>query len=208
MKYCIYVIGLFILTLGISLTIQSSIGTSPFDALLVGMSRNIGLTVGSWEIIIGVVLLGCNALIKKQKPEILGLVTAFITGIGIDMWLFLFSHILIPELWYTKAICFGIGLMVVGLGTAIYLYTNFAAIPVDRSTLILQELTGKSIFFARTTIYLIFLILALIFGGPIGIGTVLSVCFGGIILNFFMPLTKKMLKPILVVPVAASEQKA
>ena len=35
MKYVFYVLGILILTLGISFTIQSDLGTSPFDALLV-----------------------------------------------------------------------------------------------------------------------------------------------------------------------------
>src|SRR5699024_11416462 len=92
MKYFFYVLGILILTLGISLTIQSNLGTSPFDALLVGLAKNIGLTVGSWEIIISLVLIGCDSLLKKGKPEILGVAAAFVTGAGIDMWLFLFQN--------------------------------------------------------------------------------------------------------------------
>lgn len=44
-----------------------------------------GLTVGSWEIIIALILICCNAFIKRQRPEVLGLLTASITGIGIDI---------------------------------------------------------------------------------------------------------------------------
>lgn len=197
MKYAFFVLGILLLTLGISFTIQSDLGTSPFDALLVGLSNNVGLTVGSWEILIALLLIGCNSILKRQKPEILGLVTAFITGIGIDMWLFLLQNLITPELWVSKVIYFVIGLVVIGLGTAIYLQTNFAPIPVDRLTLIIQELTRTNLFFSRTIIYLVFLILALIFNGPIGIGTLLTVCFGGLILNFFMPFTKKVLNRIL-----------
>lgn len=141
MKYVFYVVGILILTLGISLTIQSKLGTSPFDALLVGLSKNVGLTVGSWEIILALLLIGSNSLLARQRPEILGLVTALITGIGIDMWLFLLHDIVSPDLWFSQAVCFTIGLVVVGLGTATYLQTNFAPIPVDRLTLIIKELT-------------------------------------------------------------------
>lgn len=100
-----------------------------------------GLTVGSWEIIIAIILIGCNSLLKRQAPEVLGLLTAFIMGNGIDMWLFLLHNLITPELWYSKVVCYGIGLVVVGLGTATYLQTNFAPIPVDRLTLIIQEFT-------------------------------------------------------------------
>lgn len=198
MKYTFYVIGIFILTLGIFFTIQSNIGTSPFDALLVGLSKIVGLTVGSWEVIIAFILIGCNSILARQYPELLGFITAFITGLGIDMWLFLFGDIVNPEIWYSKAVCFGIGLILIGFGTATYLHTNFAPIPVDRLTLIIKQLTKTSISFSRTLIYLIFLLFAIIFSGPIGVGTLLTVCFGGLLLNYFMPITKKMLDNIFV----------
>ncbi|RXT01933.1 YitT family protein, partial [Ammoniphilus sp. CFH 90114] len=197
MKYVFYVLGILILTLGISFTIQSDLGTSPFDALLVGLSKNVGLTVGSWEIILAFILIGCNSLLNRQKPEVLGLLTAFITGIGIDMWLFFLNNLITPELWYSKIVCFGIGLVVIGLGTATYLHTNFAPIPIDRLTLIMQELTRTNIFFSRTLIYLVFLIMSLILNGPIGVGTLLTVCLGGLILNYFMPVTEKVLDRVL-----------
>src|SRR5699024_10223468 len=44
-----YFIGLITLTLGIALAVQSQLGTSPFDALLVGLYRTFGLSIGSWE---------------------------------------------------------------------------------------------------------------------------------------------------------------
>jgi len=153
----------------------------------------IGLTVGSWEIILAVILITCNALLTKQKPEIVGLLTAFITGIFIDIWLFIMDSFLTPELWYSKGVCFTIGLVLIGLGTAIYLHTNIAPIPVDRLTLIIQELTNTNMFFARTFIYILFLILAVLLNGPIGIGTLLTVCLGGMVLQFFMPYTEKTL---------------
>jgi hypothetical protein len=48
-KYAFYVLGILMLTLDIVFTIRSDLGTSPFDALLVGESINLGPTVGSWK---------------------------------------------------------------------------------------------------------------------------------------------------------------
>ncbi|SDX99876.1 hypothetical protein SAMN05421736_101107 [Evansella caseinilytica] len=197
MKYIIFVLGILILTLGISFTIQSDLGTSPFDALLVGLSRNVGLTVGSWEVIIAFLLICCNSLLKRQTPEVLGMLTALITGIGIDMWLFLLQCFGPLEQWYSKVIFFGVGLVVIGLGTATYLYTNFAPIPIDRLTFIIKEITRTNIFFSRTLIYLVFLIMAMMLNGPIGVGTILTVCLAGLILHCFMPITEKGLDRIL-----------
>ncbi|AHK50669.1 MULTISPECIES: YczE/YyaS/YitT family protein [Bacillus amyloliquefaciens group] len=207
MKYVFYVLGIMILTFGISVTIQSDLGTSPFDALIVGLSVHAGLTVGSWEIIIAFLLICCNSMLKRQRPEFSGMMTAFITGIGIDMWLFFLHRVITPELWYGKAGCFAIGLVVIGIGTATYLHTNFAPIPVDRLTLIVRELTGRSIFFSRTVIYFIFFILAVMLKGPVGIGTLLTVCLGGVILHFFMPITGRWIDGILTASPKQEETK-
>lgn len=196
LKYVLFVAGILILTLGISLTIQSELGTSPFDALLVGLSHNVGLSVGSWEVIIAFLLIGCNSLLKQQKPEFLGLVTAFITGVGIDIWLYVSESLITPEVWYSKLMTFVIGLVIISIGTAIYLQTNFAPIPIDRLTLILHEITRTPLFVSRTFIYLVFLILAFLLSGPIGLGTLITVCCAGVLLQFIMGHTKKIIDRI------------
>ncbi|RPK03202.1 hypothetical protein BSBH6_02672 [Bacillus subtilis] len=191
MKYMYYGLGILVLSLGISLTIQSGLGTSPFDALLVGLSEEVGLTVGSWEVLISVILLLCNSILTRKKPILLGLITAFITGIGIDLWLFVVKNTLDPNTLLSKLICFGIGLVLIGLGTAIYLQTKFASTPIDHLTLIIRDLSKRTILFSRTLVYALFLVLAIIFKGPIGIGTLLTVCLGGMILHFLMPFVER-----------------
>jgi uncharacterized protein len=39
--------------------------------------------------------------------------------------------------------------------------------------------------------------MAMILNGPIGVGTLLTICFGGLLLNYFMPFTEKVLDRIL-----------
>ncbi|WP_271853934.1 YczE/YyaS/YitT family protein [Planococcus maritimus] len=198
MKYFFYVSGLLLLSLGIALTILSDLGTSPFDALLVGLSFNVGLTVGSWEIIIAAIMIVGNAMLGRQRPELLGIMTAVIVGIGIDLWLHTLSTVVAPENITSQTLYFTAGLLAVGVGSAIYLHTNFAPIPVDRLTLLVKELAKTNLFVSRTAIYLLFLVLAIAFSGPIGIGTVLTVCFGGVILNAIMPVTAKTLDRVLL----------
>lgn len=186
MKYLHYVIGLFILTLGIAFTIQSDLGASPYDALLVGLFKTIGLSVGSWEVILALVTIGLIALLKKQRPVFSGLLTAVVTGMGIDFWLFLLPHLLAVEALGSRLLLFAAGILCIGLGTAVYLYADFAPMPFDHLMLVIQERTGKSVLFARTIIYLVSLTLAFLFDGPIGMGTILTVLTGGPMLNFFM----------------------
>lgn len=177
--------GIILLSLGISLTITAGLGVSPFDALLVGLSVHVGLTIGSWEILLALIMIFLNAVLIRQKPEFKGLLTAFATGLCIDTWLWVIGHWLQVG-HFVNFIYFIVGMLVSGWGTAMYLRARFARIPVDHLMVIIQLLTKKSVMYSRTLIYIIFFILAFLFQGPIGIGTVLTVCFGGAILHFFM----------------------
>ena len=186
-RFILYVTGILILSLGISLSIRSALGVSPYDALLVGLSVQAGLTVGSWEVILAFIMIFGNAFMGRQRPEFSGLLTAFITGAGIDLWSLLIAGRLHPELPGNMIFCLGAGLVLTGLGSAVYLHASFAPIPLDRLMLLLRQKTGMSILTARTAIYVLFLAMAALFQGPIGLGTLATVFLGGPLLNLFMP---------------------
>src|SRR5690625_93834 len=116
--------GLIILTLGITLTIQSALGTSPFDALLVGLYRTFGLTIGSWEIVVGTTMLLLNALAEKKRPEFMAFLTSFLTGIGIDTWLFMIEDPISPTTWTGQTVVLLLGLILSALGIATYLQSR------------------------------------------------------------------------------------
>ena len=97
-----YFIGLITLTLGIALAVQSQLGTSPFDALLVGLFRTFGLSIGSWEVVVGFSMIIGNALMERKRPEFFALITSVVTGIGIDTWLFIIGDIITPQTWMTQ----------------------------------------------------------------------------------------------------------
>lgn len=188
----LYSAGILLLSLGVALNIQSGLGTSPFDALLVGLSDQVGLTVGSWEILIAFFMIMVNSALVRQRPELWGLFTAFLTGAGIDLWLYVFEHSLNPAHWASQLATFGAGIVLINIGTALYLFSGLAAIPIDRLTMILKDLLRSNVFVARTAVYFLCLLLAFLLGGPIGVGTVLTVCLGGLLLNFFVRLTARI----------------
>ncbi|MEH7081006.1 hypothetical protein V7101_20765, partial [Bacillus velezensis] len=83
-----YVIGLLILTLGISLAITAGKGASAWDALAVGESTTFGLTVGTWIIINSSILLFVNAFLQKKRPDWLAAITFILIGRFLDLWLY------------------------------------------------------------------------------------------------------------------------
>jgi uncharacterized membrane protein YczE len=100
--------------------------------------------------------------------------------------LFLLRDWVHPSSILSQLLLFSLGIVAVGLGIATYLKANFAPIPIDRMMLVIRELTGWSLTLSRTLINIVLVILAFVFNGPIGVGTLLTLLFSGIIINFFM----------------------
>ncbi|UOQ86244.1 YczE/YyaS/YitT family protein [Gracilibacillus salinarum] len=186
-SFLIYFIGISILTLGITLTIQSQLGTSPFDALLVGLYRTFGLTIGSWEIVVGSAIVLLNAVALKARPELLAILTSLITGVGIDTWLLLFGEWLIPDYLVEQVLLVLLGILFSGIGIAIYLESNFAPNPMDRSMVILTDKTSWSFSWSRAIISILLIIIAFFFNGAIGIGTLLNALITGVIIQRVRP---------------------
>ncbi|QST01444.1 hypothetical protein IMZ31_07775 [Pontibacillus sp. ALD_SL1] len=167
------------MTLGISLTIIANLGTMPFDSLNVGLSDAVGLTTGTWEVINGFLLVCINAILIRKKPDLLALGTAVVTGIGIDFWLHgVFGSMEVDSrgLAYSFLIA---GILLLGLGVAIYVRSKFAYNPVDGSMFVVRKLTGFSLGMSKTVVSLILLGISLLIGGPVGVGTGVAILLIG-----------------------------
>jgi len=186
-----YLIGLTFLSLGISLMILADLGAGPWDALYVGLSDIIGLSVGSWVFIVGILLILLNGFIMKKIPDFSAIITIFIIGILIDFWLLIvFAGFETSGMMLRVFMLVG-GIVVIAIGIACYLQSNFARNPMDSLMMAIQYRTGKSLAVSKTMMELTVFIIAFLIGGPIGIGTVLSTLLIGPIIQFFYsPVTK------------------
>lgn len=181
-----YLGGLIVLTLGITLTIRSALGASPFDALLVGLYRTFGFSIGSWEIVVGLTMILGNAIAERRIPEFIALLTSVVTGLGIDIWMFLLKWI-VPVTWIGQTICLVLGIIFIALGVATYLQSTIAPNPMDRSMMVVSKLTGWGVTYSRALISIILVIVAFFFNGDIGIGTLINALISGAIIGFFLP---------------------
>ncbi|WP_130859730.1 MULTISPECIES: YczE/YyaS/YitT family protein [Gracilibacillus] len=195
-NFATYLLGLIILTLGISLTIQSQLGASPFDALLVGLYRTFGLSIGSWEIVVGFTIVVANAIAVKQRPELTALLTSFITGIGIDTWLVIQRPWLEMSQLFGQSLVLILGIVLSGIGIAIYLESSFAPNPMDRSMVILTDKTNWSLGRSRAIISVVLVIIALFFHGDVGVGTLLNALTSGIVIQFARPYVQMIQKKL------------
>jgi uncharacterized protein len=186
-----YIIGLIILSFGVTLTIKSDIGTGAWDALNVGLSKII-FTVGTWVGIVGIILIVINAILLKKRPDFYALITIFIVGFGIDLWLLLLKPLDLHS-WLMKFLIFAIGLALLALGISTYLQAKFAPVPIDNLMLAIHTRFGIRISVAKTIGECLAFVFALVFKGPIGIGTILVTLLIGPIIHFFYPRIEKLI---------------
>jgi len=178
--------GLIIFGFGEGLLIISTIGASPWNVLHQGLALNLGLSVGSWAFLISLIVL----LLWFFLDEKIGMGTILnfiIIAIMIDMTIYFFKA---PELWINQFLLCIVSVLMVGLGSGIYLIARLGPGPRDGLMTGLQKKTGFSIALIRGTIEIVVVSCGWLLGGTIGVGTVLyalgigpAVAFGLIIVK-------------------------
>jgi uncharacterized protein len=187
-----WLLGIIILSLGASLTIKANMGVGAWDALNVGLSRIYGFTVGSFVIIIGIILLFVNAVLLKSRPDYMAVFTFFIIGSLIDFWMLIVFRNFEPYEFTLKLVTLVVGLLIIGLGVAMYLQPKFPLNPIDNFMMGVSKRLGVNLVVAKTIGELIALVLALIVKGPIGYGTIIVTIGIGPSIQLFVPFIEKV----------------
>ncbi len=186
-----YIVGLTFLSLGISTMILANLGAGAWDAMYVGLSEITGLSVGTWILLVGILLILVNSLLLKKIPEFLAVITIFIIGALIDFWLLIAFEGFSSTDMGLRILMFAGSILIIALGITFYLQSSFARNPMDTLMMAIQVRTGKSLAFSKTVMEVTVLLIALIIGGPIGVGTIIvTFSIGPLIQLFYSPVTK------------------
>ncbi|MEH7122338.1 YitT family protein [Bacillus sp. JJ1773] len=190
LRWSFFVFGLMILAFGISLTIKGKqLGIGPWDVFHYGLFLKLGLSIGSWSIISGCLLLLISSLIKKEWPKIGALLNMVFLGLFIDFFNWLLPTV---DSLIGQSIVYLFGVIFLGFGIGLYVSADLGAGPRDNFMLLIVEKTGWRIPWVRNGIEIIIFLLGWLLGGPVGIGT-LFIAFGlGPILGISIPQCKKL----------------
>lgn len=191
-----YIIGLLVTSLGVSLTIIANLGAGAWDALNVGLSATVGFTVGTWVIIVGIILIIINALLMKSRPEYLAVIPIFLMGPFIDFWLLVAFPNWQPEGFVYQLLVLLLGLTCLSMGISIYLQAKFPLIPIDNLMVAIKSRLPINLGFAKTLGELTALLFAFLFKGPIGIGTIIVTFLIGPLIQLFFPRFEALLKKV------------
>ncbi|ADC50416.1 hypothetical protein BpOF4_11815 [Alkalihalophilus pseudofirmus OF4] len=188
-RWAVFMVGLVIMSFGISMMIKADLGSAPWDVLHIGLTLQLGLTVGSWSIIMGFLIIGATSFLTKEWPQLGAFINMVLVGVFIDIFLWILPA---PEGFALKLAMLLLGIIVIGYGIGLYIAPKLGAGPRDSLMLALTLRTGWKVQWVRSSMEVIVLTAGWLLGGPVFIGTLLF-CFGiGSVVGFTMPQCQRM----------------
>ena len=182
------IFGLFVYAVGIVFTINAQIGYTTWDVLHVGMSKTIGMTIGSASIIVGMAVVFISFLLG-EKLGLGTLLNMILIGLFIDLIMH-YSIIPVSNQFFTGILMMVIGLFIIALASFFYMGSAFGAGPRDSLMVALTRKTGLPIGICRAALDFSAAVVGWKLGGMLGLGTVIS-AFGG---GFFIQVTFRLLR--------------
>ncbi len=167
------VAGLWLFAAGVVLGLRSRLGVGPWDVLHDGIRHVTPLSFGVATILVGVVLLVAGALagVRPGPGTLVNMVLIGIfsdamlaTGIGADL-----GARGLPM----RLAAVVVGVLLVALGSALYIGAGLGSGPRDSLMLAIAARTGLRVGVVRAIIETSVLIIGVLLGGAAGIGTIL-----------------------------------
>ena len=182
-------VGLFLFGLGVAILLEARIGLDPWSAFHEGTSAQVGWSFGRVSQAAGALLIVSSWFAFEVRPGIGTVCNMPLVGPWIDL--------LRVQAWFPEAtsrvagtLQFLVGMLVLGLGTAVYIGARMGAGPRDGFVLGLSSKSGRSVRRTRIEVELVVLGVALLVGGSIGLGTVLFALLMGPIMQTFLRLLR------------------
>ena len=116
-RYLIFLVGLFVNSLGVSLITKANLGTSPISSIPYVLSLNFPFTLGNFTIFFSIFLIVLQLIILRKNfklEHILQIPVSIIFGYFIDLTMILFSWVN-PEAYVMKIVYLLIGCLILGV---------------------------------------------------------------------------------------------
>ena len=186
-RFLSFLAGLAILSAGILLVVRNPWGAAAWDVFHLGLAHQLGLSLGTVSILVSLTVVGATwALGGGWTIRIGTLLNAILVGVFIDLYTYLG---LIPPpsglLWGLGYLAGGV--VVLALGTVLYLRTGLGAGARDGLMLVLSQRTGFSSGQVRVAIEVTVAVLGWVLGGPLGAGTVVAALATGHLYRPLLP---------------------
>lgn len=175
-------VGLWLYGLAIALMIEGAVGASPWDIFHLGIALHVPLSFGTVMIVTAVgVLLAWVPL--RQMPGLGTLANTLVLGPFADLNLSLLAT---PDTLPARCAYLLGGVVLCAFATALYVGAQLGPGPRDGLMTGLARRTGWSIRWVRTVIEITVLVIGVLLGGMLGVGTVVFALGVGPLTQFFL----------------------
>jgi uncharacterized membrane protein YczE len=175
--------GLLLYGVSSSMLVLAGLGLDPWDVFHQGLSRTFGLAIGTWAIIVGVVVL-LLWIPLRQRPGIGTVSNVVLIGLTMNVVL---GHVHAPHALAPRVALLVCGVLLNGVATGMYIGAGLGPGPRDGLMTGLAA-RGHSIRVVRTGIEVTVLIIGWRLGGTVGVGTVVYALAIGPLAHVFVPL--------------------
>lgn len=161
-------VGLVLFGISIGMMVRSGLGMPPWDVLHTGVIRHVPITLGQAVIAVSAVLL-LFWIPLREKPGIGTLGNAILVGLSLDATLAVLPS---PDALPAQVGLLLGGVLVNGLATGCYIGAGLGRGPRDGLMTGLARRTGRSIRLVRTLLEVTVVVIGVLLGGVLGVGTV------------------------------------
>lgn len=162
-----FTVGIMIFSLGITMTINvQHLGIHPWEVLNVAFYENIGLSIGSWSIIISFMLVIIALILDRSYVKLGTFINAFLVGAFVDFYLWAGFLPAASHTW-TDVIVMLMGIILMGLGGGMYNAGGVGSGPRDGFMLSISDKTGMAIGRVRIIVETLVLVIGFLIGGPV-----------------------------------------
>jgi len=174
LRFGVLMLGVFLISSGIYLFINSQMGSDPITVLIDGVATTFGLSFGqaTFAINIGIVLTLLLLTGKKFGPGTI--LNAVFVGVYLDTLFFLFGSIT-PDLMFYRYLMLLVAVISLGSGIAIYVSANMGEGPIEALMMVLKDKTNFSLKSVKISMDFCFGAAGFLMGATLGIGTVVGV---------------------------------
>lgn len=208
-RIILFVGGLFVMSLGVGLSIKSGLGVTPISSIPYSLTLASGVNIGITTVIFNALLVFLQIPILKKRfnqKRLLQLINAFMFGYFTDLSLWILSPMpdLPLDVNFTLLI---VSMFLIAIGI-LYMPANIAPLPgegvVEAVSLAYDKRFSKVKVCFDTSMVVLSLIICGLFTsdifGSVNVGTILAAIFVGMIIRYLTELYEKISgKPISVV---------
>jgi uncharacterized membrane protein YczE len=167
--FLVLALGLWLFGTGEALLIDASIGQSPWTVLADGLAKTLNMTIGETTFLTSMVVL-LLWIPLKRRPGLGTVMNILIIAVAIDLMIPVLPT---PTNVVAQTVEALVGILLVGLASALYITCNVGAGPRDGLMTGLNERTAVRVGRVRTGIEVVVLTIGYFLGGKVGVGTLL-----------------------------------